>query len=187
MYATNQFRKGLKIEIDGVPFEMIFFQHISPGKGSAFTRTKLRNMLTGNVVDRTFKSGEKVDKANVTEQQMQFLYQDSDGFHFMNTSNYEQVALTEEHLSGNQIYLQENLKVDILFFNDRAIGVTFPNFVELVVEKTEPAVKGDTVSGASKPATMNTGAVVNVPLHIKEGDMLKVDTRTGDYSEKVNR
>lgn len=187
MYVTNQFRKGLKIEMDGVPFEIVDFQHVSPGKGGAFSRTKLRNMLNQNVIEKTFKSGEKVDKANMMQKEMQFLYLDGDGFHFMDTANYEQIQLSEEFLGSAKNFLQENLKVEILLHNEKPIGVVLPNFVELKITQTEPAVKGDTVSGGSKPATLETGAVVNVPFHLKEGDVIKVDTRDNSYCEKVNK
>lgn len=187
MYATNQFRKGLKIELDGVPFQIVDFQHVSPGKGGSFTRTKLKNMLNQNVIERTFKSGDKVDRANTEQKEMQFLYGDNEGYHFMNTANYEQVALSKEQLGENVGYLQENLQIQIMYFNERPIGVELPTFVELKVVDTEPAIRGDTVSGGSKPAKTEMGAVVNVPFHIKEGDIIKVDTRDGSYVEKVNR
>lgn len=187
MYATNQFRKGLKIELDGVPYEIIHFEHVSPGKGGAFTRTKLRNLLTQKMDEKTFKSGDKVDRANTEERDMQFLYQDAEGFHFMNTSTYEQVALMAETLGDEVGFLQENLIIKVLFFNERAISIELPNFVELKVVETEPSIKGDTVSGGGKPAQLETGASVSVPFHIQEGDVIKVDTRTREYSEKVNK
>lgn len=187
MYATNQFRKGLRIELDGVPYQIVDFQHVSPGKGSAFTRTKLRNMLNQNVTERTFKSGDKVDRANTAENEMQYLYKDNDGYHFMNTSSYEQLILTDENLGEEKGYLQDNINVTVTFFNDRPIGVVLPTFVELRVVETEPNIKGDTVSGGGKPAKLETGATVSVPFHINEGDVIRVDTRDGSYSEKVNR
>lgn len=187
MYATNQFRKGLKVEIDGVPFEIVDFQHVSPGKGRAFTRTKLKNMLNQNVIERTITSGDKLDRANTEEKEMQYLYRDAEGFHFMNQANYEQVALSEEQLGNGKDFLQEHLVIKVMYFNERPIGVELPTFVALKIMETDPAFKGDTVTGGTKPAKLETGAVVQVPFHIKEGDVIKVDTRDYSYSEKVNR
>jgi elongation factor P len=186
MYATNQFRKGLKVEIEGVPFEIVDFQHVSPGKGRAFTRTKLKNMLNQNVIERTITSGDKLDRANTDEREMQFLYKDAEGYHFMNQANYDQVVLNDEQLGAGKDFLQENLVVKVMYFNERPIGIDFPTFVELKVKETTSAFKGDTVGG-TKPATLETGAVVQVPFFIKEGDMIRVDTRDSSYSEKVNK
>ena len=187
MYPTNEFRKGLRIELDGVPFQIVEFQHVSPGKGSAFTRTKLRNMLNQNVIERTFKSGDKVDRANMEQKQMQFLYADGDGYHFMNTADYDQVALQKELLGDAVGYLQEHLEVQIMYYNERPISIELPHNVALRVAQTDPAFKGDTVTGGTKPAKLETGAVVAVPFHISEGDMIRVDTRDGTYIEKVNK
>jgi len=187
MYATNQFRKGLKIEIEGVPFQIVDFQHVSPGKGGAFTRTKLRNMLNQNVIEKTFKSGDKVDSADTEEREMQYLYQDSEGYHFMNTATYDQTVLQPESLVDTVGYLQENIVLKVMYFNERPIGVEPPTFVSLKVVETEPNIRGDTASGGTKPAKLETGAVVQVPFHISEGDVLKVDTRDGSYVEKVNK
>jgi len=187
MYVTNEFRKGIKIEIDGTPYKIVDFQHVSPGKGGAFTRTKLQNLLNGNVTERTFKSGDTVKQANTDDADMQYLYSDAAGYHFMNTQTYDQIALSKEFLGASVNYLQENIKVKVLHFNERPIAVELPTFVELKVVETEPGIRGDTASGGSKPAMMDTGAKVNVPFHIKEGDVLKVDTRDGKYVEKVNK
>lgn len=187
MYATNQFRKGLKIEIEGIPYEIVDFQHISPGKGRAFTRTKLRNLLNSNVTEKTITSGDKVDRANTEQKEMQYLYKDSEGYHFMNQANYEQVALSEEQLGLSKDFLQENLTIQILYFNENPIAVELPSHVVLKVARTDPAFKGDTVSGGTKPAILETGASVQVPFHIKEGDLIKVDTRDYTYVEKANR
>jgi len=187
MYATNQFRKGLKIEIEGIPYEIVDFQHVSPGKGRAFTRTKVRNMLNQNVTEKTITSGDKVDRANTEDKEMQYLYRDAEGYHFMNQANYEQVALSGETLGDTKDFLQENLVINVLYYNERPIGVTLPTFVSLKVVETDPAFKGDTVTGGTKPAKLETGAVIQVPFHIKEGDVLKVDTRDYSYSEKVNK
>jgi elongation factor P len=186
MYATNQFRKGLKVEIEGTPYEIVDFQHVSPGKGRAFTRTKLKNMLNQNVIERTITSGDKLDRANTEEREMQYLYRDAEGFHFMNQANYDQVALSDEQLGSNKDFLQENLVIKVMYFNERPIGIELPTFVNLKVTETTSAFKGDTVGG-TKPATLETGAVIQVPFHIKEGDVLKVDTRDSSYVEKANK
>ncbi len=187
MYATNEFRKGLRVEIEKVPYQIVDFQHVSPGKGAAFTRTKLRNLLNNNVIERTFKSGDKVDRANTEHKDMQYLYADSEGYHFMSTKDYDQVVLQKEVLGDGVNYLQENLEVQVLFYNDKAISVDLPFHVALKIVRTDPAFKGDTVTGGGKPATLETGAIVTVPFHISEGDVIKVDTRDGSYVEKVNK
>ena len=184
MIPTNQFRKGLKVEIEGTPYQIIEFQHVSPGKGSAFTRTKLKNMLTQNTVEKTFKSHDKVKKADLIDRDMQYLYTDSEGNHFMNQSDYEQIVLGDETLGEMKGFLQENIVVKVTLYEGRPIGVEFPNFVELKVTTTDPAFKGDTVSGGTKPATLETGAVIQVPFHIQEGDVLKIDTRNRSYVSK---
>ncbi|MBY0471084.1 elongation factor P [bacterium] len=187
MYATNQFRKGLKVEIEGIPYEIVDFQHVSPGKGRAFTRTKLKNMLNQNVIERTITSGDKLDRANTEEREMQYLYKDAEGYHFMNQANYDQVALQEETLGTSKDFLQENLVIKVMYFNERPIGIELPTFVALKIVETDPAFKGDTVSGGTKPAKLETGASVQVPFHLKEGDVVKVDTRNYTYVEKVNK
>lgn len=187
VYEVSDFRKGLKLEIDGAPWVVVDFQHVKPGKGNAFTRTKLKNMMTGANLEKTFKSGEKFKIPDVVQKEMQFLYRDEGGFHFMDTSNYEQVQLTEENVGEPAKYLIENLTTNVLFFNGKAIGIDLPNSVVLTITQTEPGIKGNTVSGGSKPATLETGAVVNIPLHLKEGDQIKVDTRTDQYIEKMNK
>ena len=187
MYATNQFRKGLKVEIDGTPYEIIDFQHVSPGKGRAFTRTKLKNMLNQNVTEKTITSGDKLEQANTEEKEMQFLYKDMEGYNFMNQANYEQIALSQEQLGTNKDFLQENLVIKVMYFNERPIGVELPTFVVLKIVETDPAFRGDTVTGAFKPAKLETGASVQVPFHLKEGDMIKVDTRDHSYVEKASK
>ncbi len=185
MYTTSDIRKGLKIELDGKPFIIIDFLHVKPGKGGAFVRTKLKNMETGQVLDKTFRSGERLTPADLTEREMQYLYQDQDGYHFMDNSTYEQIFLTEDQLGDAKNFLQDNLNIKVLFFNDKPIGIELPTTVNLRVERTDPGVKGDTASGGTKPATLETGLVVQVPLFINEGDILKIDTRSGQYIERV--
>ena len=187
MYETSDIKKGLKVQIDGAPFSVVEFQFVKPGKGQAFTRTKLRNLLTGNVIERTFKSGEKLQPADVEERQMQFLYKEGDMFVFMDTANYEQIQLAPELIGDDALYMIDGLMVDVLFINQRPSGVKPPNFVELRVASTEPGFKGDTTSNVTKAAVMETGLEVQVPLFINEGEVLKIDTRTNGYVERVKR
>jgi elongation factor P len=182
---TSDFRKGLKIEVDGEPFEIVEFQHVKPGKGSAFVRTSIRSLLTGRVLQPTFKSGDKVGKPDIEDKEMQFLYQQGEDYYFMDTKNYEQTFLSEKVLGDAKSFLKENINASILFYNGKAIGVTLPNSVDLKVTKCDPGVRGDTVSGAMKPATLETGYTVQVPLFINEGDVLKIDTRDGKYLTRV--
>lgn len=185
MYSTADFKKGLKIEIDGTPYIIVDFLHVKPGKGGAFVRTKLKNLVTGKVLDQTFRSGEKVKRPDLVEREMQFLYREGDNFHLMDNQTYEQLALTAEQLGDAVLFLVENMNVNVLFFNQRPVAVDLPTFVELEVSQTEPGVKGDTASGGSKPATLESGAIIQVPLFINEGDRVKVDTRTGTYIERA--
>jgi elongation factor P len=187
MYSTSDFRKGLKIELDGRPHEIVDFLHVKPGKGGAFVRTKLKNLIGGNVIDRTFRSGEKVGIPDLQERKMQYLYSAEDRFYFMDQETYEQIYLTPEQLGDGRDFLQENIVIDILFHNNQPIGVELPIFVELAVSKTGPGLRGDTASGGSKPATLETGAIIQVPLFIEEGNVLKIDTRTRGYIERVNK
>lgn len=187
MYDTSDIRKNLKIILDGAPCVVIEFQFVKPGKGQAFTRTKLRNMITGNVLERTFKSGEKLQKADLEVRQMTFLYPEGDRYVFMDTESYEQTYLDADSLGDGRFYLQDNMQVEVLLWNDKPIGVTPPTHVELKVKETEPGFKGDTSSNTLKPATLETGVQVMVPLFINEGDVLRVDTRTGEYVERVKK
>jgi elongation factor P len=182
---TSEFHNGMKIEIDGEPFVLVEFQHVKPGKGSAFVRTKIRSLLTGRVLQPTMKSGDKVGKPDIEEKNMQYLYEQAGDFYFMDTHNYEQTFLSKEALGDAHNFLKESINADILFYNGKAIGVTLPNSVDLKVVKCDPGVRGDTVSGAMKPATLETGYTVNVPLFINEGDVLKIDTRDGKYLTRV--
>ncbi|MBI3031085.1 MAG: elongation factor P [Candidatus Rokubacteria bacterium] len=182
--STNDFRKGMKIEVDGAPYTIVDFQHVKPGKGGAFVRTKLKHLRLGTVIDKTFRAEEKVPLVNFEEKRMQFLYRD-DRFHFMDLETYDQIALGEDEVGDARQFLQENTPVEVLCVDGAPIGIELPNFVDLVVVKTEPGVRGDTASGGSKPATLETGAVVSVPLFINEGDILRVDTRTGAYISRT--
>jgi elongation factor P len=185
MYTTSDFRKGLKIEIEGEPYTIVDFQHVKPGKGGAFVRTRLKSLTSGNVLDMTFRSGDKVDKPDLEEREMQFLYETNGEYHFMDTNNYEQLFLTGEHLGDSKGFLKENLVIKALFHNKRPIGIETPMFVELKVTQTEPGVRGDTATGATKPATLESGAVIQVPLFVNEGDILRIDTRTREYITRV--
>jgi len=186
-YDTSDIRKNLKIVIDGNPFAVVDHQFVKPGKGQAFTRTKLKNMITGAVLERTFKSGEKLEKADISERQMQYLYPDADAWVFMDTTTYEQLILRAEVMEDTPSYLQDGMMVDVLFFGSSPIGVTPPTFVELEVVETEPGFKGDTTSNVQKAATLSTGKVVQVPLFVEQGELLKIDTRTGTYVERVKK
>jgi elongation factor P len=182
---TSQFRNGLKFLLDGQPFVMTFFQHVKPGKGGAFVRTKIKNLVNGKVLERNFRSGERVELADIEEKRMQYLYLDGDNFVFMDQSSFDQLPFSQATVGDARLFLKENMEVEVLFWNNRPINIDLPSFVELAVTKCDPGVKGDTASGATKPATLETGAVVNVPLFIKEGDMLRIDTRTGEYVDRA--
>jgi elongation factor P len=186
-YDTSDIRKGLKIMMDGSPYVVVEFQFVKPGKGAAFTRTKIKNLLTGSVLERNFRSGEKFEPANVEVKSMQYLYKDGDSFVFMDTSTYDQVQIPSETIGDAASYMPENLVVEVLFFHDRAVGVTLPNFIEQPVTETDPGFRGDTATGSSKPARISTGATINVPLFINVGDVVRIDTRTGQYLERVGR
>ncbi|MBI4247753.1 MAG: elongation factor P [Candidatus Rokubacteria bacterium] len=182
--STAEFRKGLRIVFDGQPYAIVDFQHVKPGKGGAFVRTKLKHMRAGRVIDNTFRSGEKVELVDFEDKHMQFLYRD-DRFHLMDTETYEQVALSREEVGDAAEYLKENTEVEVLYIDGAPVAVELPNFVELAIAKTDPGLRGDTVQGGTKPATLETGAVVQVPLFLNEGDVVKVDTRTGEYLGRV--
>ena len=187
MYETSDFKKGLKLMVDGQPYVIVDFQHVKPGKGNQFSRTKMRSLLTGTNLERTFKSGEKFEIPNVENVEMTFLYKDDNGYNFMNQTNYEQICMMEHEMGDSKYYLTENLVVVITMYNDKPVVVDVPNAVNLRVAQTDPGVKGDRVTGATKPATMETGLVVGVPLHINEGDVLRIDTESGAYVERVNQ
>ena len=185
MYDSSDLRKGLKVEIDGDPYIVVQFDFVKPGKGQALYKCKLKNMVTGAQFDRTFRSGDKLNEANLEEHEMEYLYNDGSSYCFMNTATYVQEFLTEEQVGEAKNFLKENTICSLLFFEGRAIGLTLPNFVELEVTETDPGLKGDTAQGGTKPATLSTGAVVKVPLFINTGDVLKIDTRTGEYVSRA--
>lgn len=182
---TSQFRNGLKIELDGEPFTMTFFQHVKPGKGGAFVRTKVKSLKTGRVLERTFRSGEKVEEADVTERSMQFLYHDGDSLVFMDTQTYDQIPFSAEQVGDARKWMKENLDVEVLFWRGKPINIELPSFIEFTITKCDPGVKGDTAAGATKPATVESGAIVQVPLFVNEGERIRVDTRSGEYVERV--
>ena len=184
MYSTSDFRNGLKILLDNTPLEIVYFQHVKPGKGGAFVRTKLKNLTNGSVVEKTFRAGEKVGVPDIADEEMQFLYAD-ESLHFMNTSTYDQMEIPADVVGDKSLLLKENTHVRVLLFNGKVISIELPAFVELSIVDCEPGVKGDTVSGASKSAKVETGATVQVPLFINQGDSIKVDTRSGEYVERV--
>ncbi|MGI6567858.1 MAG: elongation factor P [Firmicutes bacterium] len=185
MISVNDLRTGLTLEIDGEIWSVVEFLHVKPGKGAAFVRTKLKNVRTGAVSERTFRAGERVARARIETKEMQYLYSSGDEYHFMDTETYEQIGLPVSALEGAVDYLKENMIIGIQFYEGEAIGIDLPTAVELVVTQTEPGFKGDTATGGTKPATLETGLVVQVPLFIEEGDVLKIDTRTGEYLSRA--
>lgn len=185
MITTSEFRTGMTIELDGVVYSIVDFQHVKPGKGAAFVRTKLKNVKNGAVTERTFRAGEKVGRAMMDRREMQYLYNSDDEYFFMDTETFEQMSLRQEQLGNDIKYLKENMNISILLYQEQVFGVELPFSVELTVAETEPGIKGDTASGGSKPAKMETGLVVQVPFFINVGDVLRIDTRTGDYIERA--
>ena len=185
MLESGDLKKGVKIEIDGEPYALVQFEFVKPGKGQALYKCKLKNMDTGAQFDRTFRSGEKFKQPDLEEQEMEYLYAEGNQFCFMNMTTYEQEYLTQEQLGDAKSFLKENTVCNILLFDGRPIGISLPIFINLKVEKTDPWVKGDTASGDSKPATLETGYVLQVPPFIEVGELLKIDTRTGAYVERV--
>ena len=181
MYSTTDFRKGLKIEIDGTPFEIIEFQHFKPGKGGAMVRTKLRNILNGRVLDNTFRSGEKVERPNLESRDMQFLYHEGEQLVFMAMTTYDQMHMDAEATDGKANYLKDGQECRVLLYNEKPLDIEIPASLVLEVTETEPGAKGDTVSNVTKPATLETGVVIQVPIFVNIGDRVKVDTRTNGY------
>lgn len=184
---TTDIRKGLKIQIDGVPFAIVEHQFVKPGKGQSFTRCRIKNLTNGNVIERTWKSGESVELADVETRKMTYSWAESDTLVFMEAATGDQIHVEKDKVGDDARFLPEGLDVDVTLYNGNAIGVELPPSVVLQITASEPGIKGDTASGATKPATLSTGATVNVPLFIKEGEWVKVDTRTGAYLERVNK
>jgi elongation factor P len=185
MYTASDLRKGLKVIIDNEPYIVTVFDFSKPGKGQALYRTKLRNMITGATLDRTYREGETFEPASLEERTMQYLYKEGDHYHFMDNQTYEQIIIGEEALGDAKNFLIENLNIKVLLFRDKAIGVELPNFVNLKIINTEPWVKGDTSKADFKPATVETGYVLRVPPFVEEGELITIDTRTGEYSTRV--
>jgi elongation factor P len=183
--STTDFRGGVRLMVDGEPFYIVDFQHVKPGKGGAFVRTKLKSYLSGNVLDRTFRSGERFEEPDLEEREMQFLYATGDDFTFMDTETYEQLTFAKKQLGENADLLKENMTVKILIYEHRPIDVELPIFIELKVVNAEPGVRGDTASGGTKPAIVETGATIKVPLYLEVGTVIKIDTRTRAYVERV--
>lgn len=185
MVSAGDFRNGVTLEMDGNIYQIIEFQHVKPGKGAAFVRTKLKNIINGGVVEKTFRPTEKFPTARIDRVEMQYLYNDGDLYYFMNTENYDQIALNNETIGDALKFVKENEMVKVCSHNNNVFAVEAPLFVELEVTETEPGFKGDTATGATKPATVETGAIVYVPLFVETGDKLKIDTRTGEYLSRV--
>lgn len=185
MISTSDFHNGMTIEMDGTVYQIIEFQHFKMGRGGALVKTKLRDVENGGITEKTFRGGEKVARAHVDQRQKQFLYRDGEDFIFMDTETFEQISLSDEQLGDKVNFLQENMVISVLMYNGRPIDIELPTTVEIAVQETQPGIRGNTVSGGSKPATLATGAVVQVPLFINEGDIIKVDTRTGEYITRV--
>ncbi len=185
MIDTSDFKTGLTIELDGDPCKILDFQHVKPGKGAAFVRTKIKNLKTGSSIERTFRPGEKLQEAIMERKQMQYLYQDGDSYVFMDNATYEQSALSAAQLAGGEKFLKENMDCLVTSYKGEVMEVELPTTVELRVIETEPGIKGSTASGGSKPATLETGAIVNVPFFVNVDDVLRIDTRTGAYIERA--
>ncbi|MBS3808904.1 MAG: elongation factor P [Desulfobacterales bacterium] len=185
MYESGDLKKGLKVEIDGEPYEIVDFEFVKPGKGQALYKCKLKNMITGAQFDKTYRSGEKINKADLEEQQMEYLYTDGDHYHFMNTTTYEQESMSARQLGESVKYLKENTVCNVLLFQGKPIGLSLPNFIEMKVVRADPWVKGDTASGSYKPVELETGLTIQVPPFIEEGQKIRIDTRTGQYVERI--
>lgn len=185
MITTNELRTGVTVEIDGDVFVVVDFQHVKPGKGAAFVRTKIKNVQTGQVFERTFRAGEKLNRAMIERKTMQYLYSEGESYYFMDTETFEQIPLNKDQVGDAILYLKENMEAKVMFYEGLSIGLELPTFVELKVTQTDPGFKGDTATGGSKPATLETGAVVQVPLFVNTDDTIKVDTRTGEYLSRV--
>lgn len=185
MITAGEFRNGVTFELDGQVFQVVEFQHVKPGKGAAFVRTKLKNVITGATVERTFNPTDKMPNAHIDRKDMQYLYNDGDLYYFMDTETYEQLPISKETIGDTFRFVKENMIVKILSYKGDVFGIEPPTFVELEIIETEPGFKGDTATGATKPATLETGAIVKVPLFVNKGEIIRIDTRTGEYLERV--
>lgn len=185
MITAGEFRNGATFELDGQIFQIVEFQHVKPGKGAAFVRTKMKNIITGATVERTFNPSDKMPKAHIERKDLQYLYNDGDLFYFMDTETFEQMPISKATIGDAFKFVKENMTVKILSHKGNVFGIEPPTFVELEITETEPGFKGDTATGATKPATLETGAIVKVPLFINQGDVIRIDTRTGDYLERA--
>ncbi|KRL01322.1 elongation factor P [Liquorilactobacillus capillatus] len=185
MISVNEFKNGLTIEVNGALWRVVEFQHVKPGKGSAFVRSKLKNLRTGAVQEKTFRAGEKVERAQIDNRKMQYLYADGASYVFMDTTTYEQLELPGERIKSELNYLKENMLVNIIMYGNETLGIELPNTVQLSVSATEPGIKGDTSSGGSKPATLETGLIVQVPFFVNEGDALIINTQDGSYVSRA--
>lgn len=183
--GMGELKKGLKIEIDGTPYRIVEYQHVKPGKGPAFVRAKIKSFLDGRVIEKTFHAGDKCEEPNIEEKTMQYLYHDGDHFQFMDSNNYEQMALSDNQVGDVAKWMKEGINVSVLFHNNKAISVDLPQVVELLITETAPNFKGDTSSSSKKPATLETGAIVQIPFHVLEGDTIRINTESGEYLEKV--
>lgn len=186
MISATDFRKGLRVMIEGEPYTIVDFSHVKMGRGRPHTKAKIKHLITGSVLERTFLSSETFELPDLETRRMQYLYNDADGYHFMDSQTYEQTALTESSLGDSRFYLKENEEYTILFFEGKAISLDMPASVVLKVVESEPAIKGDSVTNIQKLAKLETGAEIKVPLFVKEGDKIRVDTRTGEYIERAN-
>ncbi|MDD4776162.1 MAG: elongation factor P [Syntrophomonas sp.] len=185
MISVNDFKTGVTVELEGQVYQVVDFQHVKPGKGAAFVRAKLKNVKSGGVVEKTFRGGEKLHRAHLDKRGMQYLYMDGEDYVFMDNDNYEQLSIGREDMGDGVKWLKENMSIQVLMYQEQIMGIEMPNFVELEVVDTEPGVKGDTATGATKAARLETGASVQVPLFINTGDRLRIDTRTGEYMERA--
>lgn len=185
MISAGDFRKGVTIDIDGTVWQIVDFQHVKPGKGAAFVRTKLKNVITGGVLEKTFNPTDKYPLAHIERKEMQYLYNDGELYYFMDTETYEQLPLEFDQVEYAINFIMENMNVTISSYKDKPFSVDAPNFVELKVTQTDPGFKGDTATGATKPATLETGFVIQVPLFVEEGNVIRVDTRSGEYMERI--
>jgi elongation factor P len=185
MISTSEFRNGGKIELDGDPYTIVEFQFVKPGKGGAFVKTRLKSLKTGNVLDKNFRSGEKFEEPDILEREAQYMYASGKDYYFMDTQSYEQFFLSSDQLGDAINFLKENMAAQIVFYQGKPLSVELPMFVELKIAKTDPGVRGDTATGGAKQATLETGAMIKVPLYMEEGQLIKIDTRTGTFVERV--